>query len=295
MVGQRHSVLKALAAYVHRLPGDALAPRSAGGAGTAKSEDVSQPRQRQVFGIDASVVRFGGAVYFVPNYAVHRPVARRTLDKTRVSPRLHSLVRAVMAHRPGSMVHAGAFFGDMLPSFSRKTPGLVYAFEPVIESYLLAREVVRANELDNVMLLHAGLGTGPGLARVETHNAKRHFGGAARIIVDPTKKTFRPQTVPMLSIDQFEIKDLSLIQLDVEGFELAILQGSIESIRVRKPVIVIEDDRKKCADLLSEFGYSEVGSLGLDHVYLTEAAADEFGGVPQWHRQTPVGSAADDC
>ena len=101
-------------------------------------------RARRVFGLDTTVVRFDGSVYYVPNYADHRPVAQKILGRRYVEPALHDLVQAVMARRPGSMISAGTFFGDMLPSFSGKTPELVYAFEPVIENYLLAREVVVA-------------------------------------------------------------------------------------------------------------------------------------------------------
>src|SRR5262249_48986670 len=124
--------------------------------------------------------RFGGAVYYVPGYGAHRPVARKTLNKRQVEPSPHQLVASVMAHRPGSMVHAGTFFGDMLPSFSGKTPGRVYAFEPVLENYLPPRAGVRANTVGNVVLFHAGLGAKPGVATVRTGKGKRHVGGAAK-------------------------------------------------------------------------------------------------------------------
>jgi len=119
-------------------------------------------RARRVFGIATKVVRFDGSVYFVPNYAAHRPVAQNILNKHYEAPGLHRLVQQVMTAKPGSMISAGAFFGDMLPSFSRKTPGLVYAFEPVIANYLFARAIVAANDLRNVVLLHAALGAEPG-------------------------------------------------------------------------------------------------------------------------------------
>lgn len=247
-------------------------------------------RTHRVFGVETTVVRFDGSVYYVPSYAAHRPVARKILNKGYVEPGLHRLVQRVMTRRPGSMISAGVFFGDMLPSFSRKTPGLVYAFEPVIENYLLARAVAMANDLSNVVLLHAGLGAepGPGLASIGTSRiGLRHLGGAARIISGSQEAEFRWQRVPMLSIDQLAIPDLSMIQLDVEGYELLVLKGAIGTIRAQQPVIVVEDNRKECPEFLSELKYVEVARFGLDHVYVPDAIAAGAGDLlPPGRRHT---------
>lgn len=238
------------------------------------------PQTQRVFGIETTVAGFGGSLYYVPTYAAHRPVAQKILKNCRVEPALHRFVQRVMTRRPGSMVSAGAFFGDMLPSFSRKTPGLVYAFEPVIENYLLARAVVAANDLSNVVLLQAGLGAEPGpwLASIGTCRiGRRHLGGAARIISRSQESKFRSQRVPMLSIDQLAIGDLSIIQLDVEGYELPVLKGASCTIRAQQPVIVIEDNKHDCPEFLSELKYVEVARFGLDHVYVPEAVAADVG------------------
>lgn len=229
-------------------------------------------RQQRVHGIKTAVVRFDEAVYFVPWYGVHRPVAASILRKKYSSPPLHSLVEAVMASRPGNMVHAGTFFGDMLPSFARKTPGLVYAFEPVLENYLLARRVTERNELDNVLLFHAGLAerSRPGL--VETREEDRHRGGGSFVVSDPERQTFATQRVSLISIDQLAIEDLSLIQLDVEGFERQVLEGALATITRHQPVVVLEDFRKACANLLADLGYHHAAKIGSrDDVYLTDA------------------------
>jgi FkbM family methyltransferase len=161
----------------------------------------------------------------------------------------------------------------MLPSFSRKTPGLVYAFEPVLENYLLARAIVDDNVLPNVVLLHAGLGAEAGLADIGTSRKGRpHLGGAARVISDAQKAEFVSQRTPLLAIDQLGIADLSMIQLDVEGYELPALQGAIGTISAQRPVIVVEDNARNCAAFLADLGYSEVAQISRDHVYIPEAA-----------------------
>ncbi|WP_432476740.1 FkbM family methyltransferase [Nocardioides sp. GXQ0305] len=233
--------------------------------------------KRLIYGMDTTVVRFHQAEYYVPDYARHRPVAQRVLGKRKVARALHRFVGRLMEHRPGSMVHAGAFFGDMLPSFSRKTPGTVHAFEPVIENYLLAQAVVESNGLDNVRLLHCGLGPAAGVSQVGVARAdrQRHLGGAARIVTGETEDQFVTQPTAVLTIDQLGIDDLTLIQLDTEGFELPILQGAEEAIRSQSPVIVIEDNKENCREYVSGLGYEAVGLLQGDAVYAAATLAPD--------------------
>jgi FkbM family methyltransferase len=231
---------------------------------------VGRGSRERIFGLDVTVVRYDDAVFFVPDYAAHKPVAQKVLRKRRVTPPLHDLVAEAMTVRPGSMVHAGTFFGDMLPSFSRATTGRVFAFEPVVENHLLAQAVIEANDLGNVLLLNAALGQHTGIARIETRRVAggRHRGGMARIVEEHAEGS-ESHMVPMLTIDQLGIDDLSLIQLDVEGFELPVLRGAADTIAAQRPVVVVEDNLAECAGMLAELGYAEAARLGRDHLYLT--------------------------
>ena len=231
---------------------------------------------RDVEGVRAAIVEFGGAVYYVPASSAHRPVAQKILHKHQVETRLHTLVEMVMDRRPGSMIHAGAFFGDMLPSFSSKTTGTLYAFEPVLEHYVLARAAVESNGLRNVKLLHAGLSKESGRGTMMTRRKGRDLGGAARLISGLAQPEQGPQDVELLTIDQLEIPDLSIIQLDVEGWELPALRGGVRTIREQRPVIVVEDNKERCSQFLRRLGYSEVAQLDRDHVYMTNQAATDF-------------------
>lgn len=240
--------------------------------GPAASGD---PQRRTVFGIETTVVRFNNAEFYVPDYARQRPVSRAVLDRHNVSPSLHRFVGRLLKERPGSMVHAGTFFGDMLPSFSRKTPGVVYAFEPVVENYLLARTVVETNQLENVLLMHSGLGATTGVATlgVARGKQKRHLGGAARILTPTSKKHSGTQLTSLLTIDQLGIDDLTLIQLDTEGYELPILEGAEHTLRAQHPVVVVEDNKGNCEAFLAGLGYEKVGRLDGDTAYAVAADA----------------------
>lgn len=219
----------------------------------------------QVFGMDVVVTNNRGATYFVPEYA-HTRVARRILNGRLAEMGLHQLVRAYFSERQGSMVHAGTFFGDMLPSFARKVPGTLYAFEPVMENYLLAWSTVATNDLENVVLFHAGLGESVGTATMQTQNERGHRGGKSHVEVDGGVE-HGEQRVSLLTIDAMGIDDLALLQLDVEGFELPVLRGAATTIERTRPLVVLEDNSDNCGPLLKSLDYDALGTVGPNTVY----------------------------
>jgi len=63
--------------------------------------------------------------------------------------------------------------------------------------------------------------------------------------------------VEIETIDSFYFDDVSLIKIDVEGHELSVLQGSIETIKRCKPIILVEIEQRHInrdiKDVFSEF------------------------------------------
>lgn len=216
--------------------------------------------------LDYETVRLEDATYFVPAYARHRPACQAALGGRFYEPDTHRLVGLLMAWRPGSMVHAGTFFGDMLPSFSRKCPGTVYAFEPVLENYVLARLCVLENDLANVALHHAALGERIGVARVETHTQSTHRGGASRIAA-------AGQLTTVTTIDSLGAPDVNVIELDVEGYELPALQGAAATLDRCRPVVLVEDNRHACGPFLTARAYLHLGSVPGLHIWAPNEGA----------------------
>ena len=133
--------------------------------------------------------------------------------------------------------------------------------------------------------MHTGLGATIGVATLGVARGrkqnKRHLGGAARILTPESKKHSETQLTSLMTVDQLEITDLSLIQLDTEGYERPILEGAERTIRAQCPIIVIEDNRDNCGPFLAGLGYERVGRLGGDTVYAVAGSVAEVAALVQ--------------
>ena len=98
-----------------------------------------------------------GNTYFIPQYAIHRPAVKNFLKGQLYEPLTHKFVNEYCGQFKGSIIHAGTFFGDMIPSFSSSVNGKVFAFEPVLENFILANDVLEAPEFDGPDLKSAAL------------------------------------------------------------------------------------------------------------------------------------------
>lgn len=224
------------------------------------------PGMAPSYTVEFDPVELQGRTYFVPGYARHRPAARAIVAGRLYEPQTHTLVARLLAEEPGSLVHAGTFFGDMLPSFSAACAGTVYAFEPVLENYLLARLCVEENQLRNVVLFHAGLGAQVGGGFVETHVRDVHRGGASRL-------ADHGQPTTVMTIDALGLRDLRVLQLDVEGHERFALSGARATIGRCRPTILVEDNGHTCGPFFDALGYARIGAVpGLRVWAPTEAA-----------------------
>lgn len=218
------------------------------------------------WGIEYLTSNVNGNSFFIPKASAHRPASQAIISGRPYEPKTHHIIRELFRKHHGDLVHAGAFFGDMLPSFSKSVGelGTVYAFEPVLEHHVLAKKCIEANNLKNVVLINSGLAEEAGSLSILTENGR--LGGASTI------KEGGDQIISTISIDTLRFKQLRCIQLDIEGYELQALKGAHRTIQEFIPAILIEDNKKECSDFLHAHNYELAGRIpGLD-IWLHQAS-----------------------
>ncbi len=137
-----------------------------------------------------------------------------------------------------SIIDAGAFTGDTAIPLSKITDKNVYAFEPFDESFKLLKINVKNNNIDNVVPVKKSLGNINGERKL--YLAGTNVQG---ITSDPdTREYDNTLTVQETTIDTFvKENDLNVgyITIDVEGAELDLLEGAVNTIKTQKPILSI--------------------------------------------------------
>jgi len=204
-----------------------------------------------------------------------------------------SAVLASTLRGEGVYVDVGANRGQVLRDAVRVAPrGRHVAFEPIPS---LAAELTRA--FPDVDCRQMALGAGPEVAQFCHFTALDGWSGLRRS-PEISDQRGRPEyiTVEVSTLDaQLAGVTPSVIKVDVEGAELAVLEGGRALLARTRPVVIFEHVASAAAlygaangapwDLLSESGY-EIFSVTGDGPF-TRAAFVESVGVVNW-LATPV-------
>jgi len=132
-----------------------------------------------------------------------------------------------------TVIDAGAYIGTHTLFMSKYVgkKGRVYAFEPQRKIY---RELVynlKLNHIKNVVPLRFALGLGSEI--IEMFPAAQGNEGGTRIGQGGDKAELR-------TIDSFGFRNVSLIKIDVEGFEDYVIVGAKETIQRYRPILIVE-------------------------------------------------------
>jgi len=179
-----------------------------------------------------------------------------------------ALIKALdlMPKHPRVAVDVGAHVG----TWSRVMAGVfedVVAFEPVWDNF----QCLEANtkDLSNVMAYCMAISSTNGALGFAQN--KGHNSGTWR--VTPGGDV----SVVSLPLDHFQLENVDLIKIDVEGFELNVLHGAEETLKRCKPVLIIEENgllmdydfsERDIHDWLAFRGYCVFGSASRDVIYM---------------------------
>lgn len=155
--------------------------------------------------------------------------------------------------RPGAVVEIGANIGSQTVALARaaKTMGsetIVIEPQPFVFQNLCAN--LALNGLDNVTAWPYACGLQDGSVWLEPPDYRKcgNFGGVSV----SRERTASALKVPCMRLDDLiNGRQVRLIKVDVEGFELPVLQGATEILSDSRPVLYVENDRiDKSEDLI---------------------------------------------
>ena len=147
------------------------------------------------------------------------------------------------------MVDIGAQYGDYAILLSKVYKATVYTFEPLPENFKEIIENIKLNGLNErqIQAFNVALGN-KDKTEVLSYSGEmaNNIGEGKRIEVE-----FR-------TLDSYKIKP-DIMKIDVEGFELDVLEGGVETIKKYHPKIIIETHSKewerRTKEFLSRFDY----------------------------------------
>jgi len=134
--------------------------------------------------------------------------------------------------------HVGFISRDMAHFFDA-----VYAFEPQPDNFRCLVE----NVPKNVHARNVALGDRPMMVGI--HTPEPTNSGAWELC--------EGNSVLMRTLDSFELQDVGLIKIDVQGFEFAVLKGAIETLMKWKPAMLVEFPKADVERLKQEGETSE--------------------------------------
>jgi FkbM family methyltransferase len=157
-------------------------------------------------------------------------------------------------------IGANAGFYTLAFSVLARPSGHVWAIEPFAENIRNLSLHITLNQALNVTIIQTAISSRNGIAHFQAH-ASNSMG---KLSVEPT-----PLIVPTMSIDELVSSGIpppDLIKIDIEGGELAALQGAKHLLAQRRTtwLIALDEPRtnEECRALLSTAGYriSDLGS-----------------------------------
>ena len=142
-----------------------------------------------------------------------------------------------------TVIDVGTNIGETLLNFAHTNrDGRNIGFEPVPHLYEKAKNNIELNEFANIELVNKGLSSvEETLSFYET--SENNTGGTFLTRDDNTDSIRSVQAVRLNDFaEQNQLENISLIKIDVEGFEMEVLKGASEVLKRWEPTLFVEID-----------------------------------------------------
>jgi FkbM family methyltransferase len=184
---------------------------------------------------------------------------------------LYNLVKDGMV-----VLDIGSNIGDTLLNLAKRNPnGKSIGFEPVPFLYQRAKTNLELNDFPNIELHNLAISDKNGCLYFDI--PKNRNSGSISMVNKPTATSTE---VKAISLDTFvkvnNIKKVDLVKIDVEGFEMNVLMGALQTIKYHKPILFVEviDDylvrsnstASHLIKFIKDLGYHVIDSESLSEV-----------------------------
>jgi len=147
--------------------------------------------------------------------------------------------------------------------------GKIFAFEPTPKTFVRLNSNIELNKKQNIVALNIGLSNEDGLVDFNVSNDGYDAWNSIvdlDILVNRNKIKIKFKTLDSF-IEEYDLRKISLVKLDVEGWEKFVLQGSHRLLsKTDAPVFLVEFAEKNAFkagyycnevfDLMESYGYS---------------------------------------
>lgn len=213
-------------------------------------------------GEDTSFLYKGRAVHFhidEPTDVIQMTQKRGEFYETPTLERLRNVIP-----EGATIIDAGANVGNHSVYFGLFCkPKRIIPFEPNKHMASILRKNVGMNALTSVDLSCVQFALGRSRSRAQLVVRRANNWGNGHLIAkddDPGITVFN-ELVEVRPIDEFAVTDLDFMKVDVEGHEVEVLQGALETIKQCRPALFIEIGQvrlKSIADILIPIGYQVI-------------------------------------
>lgn len=169
-------------------------------------------------------------------------------------------------------IDIGGFIGThtmALSDIKNKGSGKVYTFEPQPWACELIKKNIKKNKIKNVKVYNVALSNKNGTIQFCSDST----GGST--ICTEKKRSLKSwkqvYNVKMKPLDSYNITNVSIMKIDVEGHEISVLEGALKTINKNKPKIVIEvwnrpKRQKEFFDFMKRINYNVKKISGEDYL-----------------------------
>jgi FkbM family methyltransferase len=155
---------------------------------------------------------------------------------------LYSLFKKLHSLKKGSVIDVGINIGQTLIKFKSIDKEIdYYGFEPNPSCIYYAHQLTKVNKFNNVKIYPVGLADAKSLLTLYADNEIASGASILEKFRENYKANFK-YSIPVWNFDDIDIetKEVSIVKIDVEGFELEVFKGMSNLLLQSRPYIVCE-------------------------------------------------------